>query len=389
MRPSRRNDRRDRPESNWGRRLRCETLEKRRLLTTTAAADVTGDGSVDEADYDAFVSDFHGPSTAGQTDLNSDGVVDLKDFNLFKQSFAENFDFATAEQDATLSAILPNEEFGAMQLKLNDAVQLLNGELGRPTETYEQAIDDIFDALFPGNLIILPTANEGQPSDDLTQQAYAEWLQAMDQAIEALGHHVDQSGLGTPDSTAPAAEARDMLILMAEVAQVIGEQTAQCDPAVGGAACDALQAGDDIMNEWDVSGIGTGGVGGLGRRFVGSPFPFFAPGFHFDGGTEATIVTEALAPGEMAVVLKEIRGVVAQIRPIQVPIWREPWFSRRAIIGYRTVWVWEFLPAEFIKTISMTNDAGTLKTSIAQRVVIDRGLLHFWRFFSNPGHHSY
>ena len=179
-----------------------------------------------------------------------------------------------------------------------------------------------------------------------------------------------------------------MLLLMAEAMQEVGALTGQCDPATAvGTGCGALQANDDLFGVVDPSGIPVQGAGGLGARLVGSPFPFFAPGFRFDGGHEETIVTEALADGEMAVVLKEIRGVVAQVRPIQVPIWREPWFSRRAIIGYRTIWVWEFLPAEFIKTISMTNNGGTLSTNIQQHVVIDRGLVHFWRFFPGPHKH--
>ena len=377
----------DRSEgTNWGRRLRCESLETRRLLTTTVPADVTGDGVLDEADYDAFVADFAGPAASGDTDLNSDGVVDLHDWKIFKESMLENIDIAAAERDAVLGEVLPGVEAGAMQIKLQDAINALNRP-NRDTAAYEQAIQDVFDALFPGNLVILPTPNEGNPSDTLTQQAFADFQNALDQAIDALGQHAAQSGLGTPESEAPAMEARDMLLLMAEVVQEVGHLTGQCDPATAfGNGCAALQTNDDNFGEIDPTGIPNTGVGGLGARFVGSPFPFFAPGFRFDGGHEETIVTEALADGEMAVVLKEIRGVVAQVRPIRVPIWREPWASRRAIIGYRTVWVWEFLPAEFIKTISMTNNGGTLTTGIQQRVVIDRGLVNFWGFFG--GHHK-
>ena len=64
----------------------------------------------------------------------------------------------------------------------------------------------------------------------------------------------------------------------------------------------------------------------------------------------------------------------------QIPIWAEPWTSRARIIGYRTIYVLEFVPTEWIKTIAFFNVGGRIDTQVTTTVVLERELLHFWRF---------
>ena len=60
----------------------------------------------------------------------------------------------------------------------------------------------------------------------------------------------------------------------------------------------------------------------------------------------------------------------------------EPWFARATIVGFQTVWVWEFVPAEFLKTITYCNIGGGVVTQrVDTRIVLERQLQHFWGFF--------
>lgn len=52
----------------------------------------------------------------------------------------------------------------------------------------------------------------------------------------------------------------------------------------------------------------------------------------------------------------------------------EPWFSRRRIIN-RFVWVIEWVPVEFIKTISTRCCGDGPNTTVTTRTVLDRELL--------------
>ena len=95
---------------------------------------------------------------------------------------------------------------------------------------------------------------------------------------------------------------------------------------------------------------------------------------------EQVIVPGVIALDECVVVLKEIQGVKAVVRKILVPIWVEPWNARATIVGFKVVWIWEFIPAEFLKTISYCNVGGSVVQDVNIVVVLERALLHFWSF---------
>src|SRR5881397_44922 len=92
------------------------------------------------------------------------------------------------------------------------------------------------------------------------------------------------------------------------------------------------------------------------------------------------MLTQPLADGQCAAIVKEIQGIKVVVTARLIPIWVEPWFARARIVGLKTVWTWEFVPAEFLKTISVCNDAGTVTTNVSTQVVLERQLMEFWRF---------
>jgi hypothetical protein len=136
-----------------------------------------------------------------------------------------------------------------------------------------------------------------------------------------------------------------------------------------------LQANDEGGNVVDAV------LANFFSRQVRSPFPII-----FNSGTvvpdEQVILTDPLAPGECAAVVKEIQGIKVVVTRRLIPIWVEPWFARARIVGFRSVWIWEFVPAEFIKTISVCNNNGLLNTTVSTQVVLERELMHFWRFIN-------
>ena len=219
---------------------------------------------------------------------------------------------------------------------------------------------------------------EGTCLQDPTQEAVDLHAQAMQQAIQALTDHIhvlpDPDGLGGTDNTRAAAwEARNFLQLFQEAAQVIGQHTSQCAPnaSLRDPNCAILIADDE-------GGVDIDNVFPGFSRQVRSPF--------FIGNStsgmiqEQVIVPQAIGLDECVIVLKEIQGVKAVVRRVLIPIWVEPWAARARIVGFKVTWVWEFIPAEFLKTISYCNIGGAVVQNVQTRVVLERELLHFWGF---------
>jgi hypothetical protein len=255
-----------------------------------------------------------------------------------------------------------------MQVKLLSAIETLLDVTGPNDEQLHlDAVDQIMEALFMSNLVILPTA--GVPEADELVFQHRQMLQ---QAIDALNQHVQPGTNGTPASKDAAWEARNFLQVFQEAAEVIGEQTAFCDPEnLRDPACQLLLAGDEGGVEIDDVYPGF-------SRQVRSPF--FVGSTSHPIAQEQVILPGVIAPDECTIVLKEIQGVKAVVRKILIPIWVEPWYARATIVGYRTVWVWEFIPAEFLKTISYCNVNGSVQEDVEIIVVLERQLMHFWNF---------
>jgi hypothetical protein len=125
----------------------------------------------------------------------------------------------------------------------------------------------------------------------------------------------------------------------------------------------------------------------LAARQIRSPF-FLLPRLT-TSPDEEVILPGVVGPDQCGVVVKEMQGLKAVATPRVIPIWVEPWFARRTLVGFRTIWVWEFVPAEFIKTISFCNvpkdpndpSAGRrIDVQVQTQLILERQLLHFWRY---------
>jgi hypothetical protein len=98
------------------------------------------------------------------------------------------------------------------------------------------------------------------------------------------------------------------------------------------------------------------------------------------------VTHDVIGVNECMVVVKEIQGLKARLVVIRLPIWVEPWFARRAIVGFRPVWIWEYVPAQFIKRIVTCNDCcNKIRPEVSTEIVEHPELLDFWRFF-DKGH---
>ena len=264
-----------------------------------------------------------------------------------------------------------------MDVKLGDAIEILR----RPRageQQHQQAIDQVMESLFLSNLVPLPTNTDGDQQDP-DEQDFGEFQGRMDEAIEALRKHINSSTTGTDQTKADAAEARNFLQLVQEATQVIAGQTAFCDPTdpgnLTGNGCQFLEADDEGGSRVDDV------LSDVFSRQVRSPFPIFTRG-GFEPN-EVVIDIPALSDGQCAAAVKEFFGVKAVVTAREIPIWVEPWFARARIVGTKTVFALEFIPAEYIKTISVCNNAGSIETNVNAVTVHDRGLSHFWKFFGD------
>lgn len=123
--------------------------------------------------------------------------------------------------------------------------------------------------------------------------------------------------------------------------------------------------------------IGTDKIWNGWYREIRSPFFQHAP---FTTPQENIIVPESIATGYCTVIIKEIQGIKSIVRPTLVPIWQEPWTSMAQIIGYHVVWVIDFVPAEFVKSLKYCNIKGSIVFDYDIDVIIERELTHFWKF---------
>ncbi len=316
-----------------------------------------------------------------------------------------------------------------MAQKLNDAIAVLTdqGPNPAPGPVAEAAINQGMEALFMSNLVILPSAGvpdaEAAYSDNFLPMAqslvdalstyigvnispydhdadgdvdlddfnafeacrsgptlpvgpgcgYADVDHDEDVDQDDFGDHQRHRGFNHPEETVAAAyKARNFVQVFMEASQVVANHTRVCDPQnPNGLLCQILQADDE-------SGVVVDNiVPGFSRQVRG---PFIIADAGAEGIQEQVIAPDSIAPGDCAVVVKEVQGVKAVIRPVLIPIWVEPWFARASIVGFQTVWVWEFIPAEFIKSISYCNNAGIITETVQIRTIIERELLQFWSF---------
>lgn len=287
---------------------------------------------------------------------------------------------AVASASGTTARALP---LGVMEQKLQQSIEALTKPQRMGDAFFQEALDGILEALYTSSLVVLPTAG-----NDSTAQAFQAQGALTDQAIAGLTSFIgSRPNIGTPEAKALAFGVRNFLEVTREAMQVIAAQTAGCDPQNLGQddpGCTLLEQDDEGGQVIDAALEGATGEVRFNHE-VRSPFPllFAARG----APAEQVIAPEALSPDECAVVMKEIQGIKAVVTARKIPIWIEPWFARATIVGFSTIWVWEFLPAEFVKHFTFCNvDDGSggrkVVKTVETQVVLERQLSEFWRFLT-------
>jgi len=255
---------------------------------------------------------------------------------------------------------------GIMELKLTQATLALTTP-GLTEGRYVQAVEEIPEALFPSSLAPLCS----QDSVESCNQFFNLVEAYMPLGIQALTDHQANCVLRSCEL---AAETRNNLQMVLEAMKVVAGQTEFCDPvnpAADTPDCDLILADDEGLT---IDLVWSGFA-----REVRSPFFY---GFSQSPTPQEDVrVIPALKNKECSAVMKEVAGYKVIVRPVKIPIWVEPWFARASIVGFTTVWVWEFVPMEFIKTIEYCNINSNIVQQIESEVVIDRALMHMWKFW--------
>ncbi len=402
------------------RKLTFDALEERTLLSGNCMATISRGGdllvncdnddnviSVEQYGDKVEVEGHEGTTVNGQQLVELQGISrdvristrDGSDFTLLFQldvprnlnfNGGADMDFLSGEADTDVVGVsrVRAEQRGetpnVMEFKLNQAIQLLS----RPNlaeQTYMDAIHQGIEAIYTSNLVVLPTPATNEIQNDMgADPEFDAHLAMLNSLISSLNNHATgrnnlgqpTRGLGTPGSQRAAGETENFLRITREAMQVIAGQTDFCSPLdqQTGIGCPFLQA-DDEGGNFTVDNV----LGNIFRREVRSPFPFLLANTSLTPD-EQVIVTDTLGNGDCAAIVKEIQGIKVVVTPRKIPIWVEPWFARARIVGFKTVWTWEFVPAEFIKTITVCNNNRTTEVSVTTAIVLDRQLLHFWRF---------
>lgn len=193
-----------------------------------------------------------------------------------------------------------------------------------------------------------------------------------------------QCSLGSCGDGTVAADAKelaDRITYWQEIKENLEVQTNDpiCD-VNNPASCQQLWRGDEPQATGPGISVGVDRIWDGFYREIRSPY---YPIVGYPAGLvqeENIIPTGPIANGECSTVIKEIHGIKAIQRPVQIPIWQEPWTSRATIIGFTTVWVVDFVPAEFVKNLNFCNAGGVVTFDYDINVIIERELTHFWQY---------
>ncbi len=181
---------------------------------------------------------------------------------------------------------------------------------------------------------------------------------------------------------ATAKELADRISYWQEIKYTLEEQTMDgtCDINDIANTCLILDQGEEPTINGGIT-IGNDKIWNGWHREIRSPYtPITAYPQGFVQSENVITLAGPIKNGECSVVIKEIQGIKSIMRAVKIPIWQEPWTSRAGIIGYNTVWVVDFVPAEFVKNLNFCNANGSIQMDYEINVIIERQLLHFWKY---------
>ena len=261
---------------------------------------------------------------------------------------------ATEEEAAEEKAALaiepptfpPGESWDSMPVMLKQLRELIVQDTGGGA--LAEAAERLWQVHHMSALVVLPT-----PDVKETEELFRMHVQELERSAAILDEAARRSELPAQD----AARLLDVkLSLEAEIdsVQTIGLWTAGVRPRTPQARA-------------------------LHRRqirapFIPLPFPIAPP--------EEVVESDVIGVNECMVVVKEIQGLKVRLVAKVLPVWVEPWYARRRIVGHRIVWCLEFVPAQFIKRVVTCNDCcNKIRPQTFTEIIEHPELLHFWRYF--------
>ncbi len=233
----------------------------------------------------------------------------------------------------------------------------------QPGEVRLAALESVMDKAFLSSLVVLPT-----PGVDETERLFREHVQMFGRIRATAKRIVGGGDKGGKAAGGPvkikALELKNFFDVFQETVQVIADE-----------ARDTPIPEEDDPADDDVDtpeGRAPGDPGGVAIRAAFLPWPRFRH-------PEESCCCLPLEPCGCGVVVKEFRGLQLRWRRRRITTVIEPWASRATIV-FRWVWVLEWVPVQYIKTITTHCEChGTGKTDVGVRVVRDLPLLTFWR----------
>lgn len=235
----------------------------------------------------------------------------------------------------------------------------------QPSEVHLAAVRAILEKTFLSSLVVLPTQGvEG------TEELFDEFRTILERIARALSDFMDNidSDGGSSDARSEALGVKNFVDVFREVLDNIAE--------------DAREFGED-----EIAQIVADRDPGDGLEDPGDPDVLRAVAIRAPFGQFPIVnrcversFSNAVECGGCAVIVKEFRGLQARWVLRRLTRVVEPWTSRARIIN-RWVWVIEFVPVEFIKTITVHCCGKPGTTDVSKRVVLDRELLTFWRCY--------
>ena len=264
---------------------------------------------------------------------------------------------ATA-QDLTPPEWSPEEAWDSMPVILEEQRNLV---LDGPVSLVGEAAENIWRTHHTSGIVILPT-----PGIVNTEEALRMHVKELGTSIGALEKALRRDGV-SPDDLAVVLDAKVRLEQEVDFIQTIGKWTREILP-------DSPEA--QALIDKDLRA------------------PFLPISFRGNREPNEDIFKDVIGPNECHVVVKEIHGLKAKLRCKVIPIWVEPWWTRRTIVGYKKVWWIEYVPAEFIKRILTCNRGGywggyRTTTEERIRVVEEPQLLDFVRYYpGQKGHYK-
>jgi len=319
--------------------------------------------------------------------------------------------------------------FDSIKIKLTTAINIINNQ-NEDTTVIAHALAIGFDALFGGNLIVLPGKTSsilpvqqdeeiyGQIGEGLKNpildfekgsKGFNMTISNIDLFMNALNAYLAATSPSSKSSEPLAAkvlsaralvlDAKDFLLFSKEILLNLARYTMKCNPnldlSAQGDVCKIFLADDEsetVMD--DVLTKMKFADGDDMFRLIRSPFFFpknfpmlFAPSPRSPDSFIKTYQTGSLDSGQCSAIVESFFGLRAVFRPATITLWNMPWLSASSLIG-KKVFAFEWLPAQLLKTISLchTVNPTSMRSEIVQHVsteiVLHRGALLYWQMFS-------